>query len=99
MLSTREIVAWFTCLVIAAGLLGAVDLVNSDLTADVPPAANPAESAVAPAAERAEDAALRAAKPAEDAALPAARPAENAMPLRAERTEDAPSAAKPAEKE
>jgi hypothetical protein len=59
-------------------VLGAVYLVNSDLTADVLPAAKPAENAVPPAAERAEDAALPAAKPAEDAALPAAKPAENA---------------------
>jgi hypothetical protein len=79
-LSTRKIVAWVACLVIAAGLmvLGAVYLVNSDLTADVLPAAKPAENAVLPAAERAEDTALPAAKPAEDAALPAAKPAENA---------------------
>ena len=72
--------AWITCLVIAAGLLGAVYLVNSDLPADVPPAANPAESAVPPAAERAEDAALPAAKPADNAVPPAAKPAENAEP-------------------
>ena len=80
MLSTREIVAWITCLVIAAGFVGAVYLVNSDLTADVPPAANPAESGVPPAAKPTESAALPAAKPAESAALPAAKPAENAEP-------------------
>jgi hypothetical protein len=51
-LSTREIVAWIACLVIAAGLivLVAVYLVNSDLTADVLPAAKPAENAALPAA-------------------------------------------------
>ena len=70
----REIVAWIACLVIAAGLivLGAVYLVNSNLTADELAAAKPAENAVPPAAERAEDA--------EDAAPPAAKPAENAVP-------------------
>jgi hypothetical protein len=36
-LSTREIAGWAACLVVAAGLivLGAVYLVNADLTADV----------------------------------------------------------------
>jgi hypothetical protein len=36
-LSTREIAGWAACLIVAAGLiiLGAVYLVNSDLTADV----------------------------------------------------------------
>jgi hypothetical protein len=53
-------------------VLGAVYLVNSDLTADVLPAAKPAENAVPPAAERAEDAALPAAKPAENVVPPAA---------------------------
>ena len=73
-LSTREIVAWIACLVIAAGLivLGAVYLVNSNLTADELAAAKPAENAVPPAAERAEDAAPPAAKPAENAVPPAA---------------------------
>jgi hypothetical protein len=62
-LSRREIVAWIARLVIAAGLtvLGAAYLVNSDLTADVLPAAKPAEDAALPAAERAEDAAPPAA--------------------------------------
>src|SRR5712675_3309113 len=51
-LSTRKIIAWVACLVIAAGLmvLGAVYLVNSDLTVDVLPAAKPAEDAALPAA-------------------------------------------------
>src|SRR5215468_240744 len=73
-LSTREIVACIACLVIAAGLivLGAVYLVNSNLTADELAAAKPAENAVPPAAERAEDAAPPAAKPAENAVPPAA---------------------------
>src|SRR5712675_1807401 len=81
-LSTRKIIAWVACLVIAAGLMvfGAVYLVNSDLTVDVLPAAKPAEDAALPAAKPAENAALPAAKPAEDAALPAAKPAENAVP-------------------
>src|SRR6266516_1584603 len=85
-LSTREIVAWIACLVIAAGLtvLGAVYLVNSDLTADVLPAAKPAENAVPPAATMqlgAEDPKIASAAdmPAEDAALPAAKLAENAV--------------------
>src|SRR5262245_20234989 len=71
-LSKREIVAWIACLVIAAALigLGAVYLVNSNLTADELPAAKPAENAVPPA-ERAEDAAPTS-KPAENAVPPAA---------------------------
>src|SRR5262245_3832365 len=87
MRSTREIVTWITCLVIAAGLLGAVYLVNSDLTADVPPAANPAESAVPPAAERTQDA-PPAERPADNILPPAAKPAESAVPPAAERAQD-----------
>jgi len=48
-LSTREIVGWVACLIVAAGLivLGAVYLVNADLTADVSQPHNAAGSAKA----------------------------------------------------
>lgn len=51
-LSTREIAGWIACLIVAVGLivLGAVHLVNSDLTADVSHAHSTVGSAKAKAA-------------------------------------------------
>ena len=85
--STREIVAWIAGLVIAAGLLvlGAIYLVNSDLTANVLAAAN-APYCLPQSPQRMLHRLL--AKPADDAALPAAKPAENAVPPAAERAEE-----------
>jgi hypothetical protein len=52
-LSTREIVGWIACLIVAAGLivLGAVYLVDSDLTADASQAHGTVGSAKAKAAD------------------------------------------------